>query len=420
MRRTTVAQGGRADAVLAAVLTAVSLLALALPADRREPVAAGVRRTVGAPLLLMQERAERSRAAFMAHDSTNRLVDSLVLSSMDVVALRAENERLRGLLGLSTRLRWGFLTADAAFLPGDEHFIPAVALGERDSRQGMIAINVGSRAGVAEYAPVVAPGGLVGRVRTVDPNTSQVELYSHENFRVSAMTADQQAVGIVRPHLGQVDDENLLEMSGVQLRNQLSAGTVIYSSGLGGTVPAYIPIGTVVREIKTTGLSARTYLLRPMVRPGAIRTVLVLLPERVTAGVEGVWVSAPDSALRAILAAGDSIARDSLMADSLGRLNAIRQRLLDSLRTAGVNLTPAQADSAARANAGAAAPPPAGATARPPGAVAPPAAPRPAAPVTPRPTPRPDTASPPPPDTGRSRPGAAASARTSRRPDRAP
>jgi len=334
VRRSSVSQGSRADVIVTLALVVLSLLALILPPAVRDPVASAVRQTAGVPLIELQERAENTRAAFLAHDSTSRVVDSLALESMDVLALRSENEHLRELLGLAARLRWGFLVSSADFLPAN-------ALGDRSlGREVMLTLNVGSRSGVAPYSPVVAPQGVVGRVRSVDPTSSLVELYSHENFRLSAMTADQRVLGIVRPHLGDSKDEYMLEMGGVQFRDTLDAGTVIYTSGLGGTFPAYVPVGTVVRELGTAEMWARTYLLSPVVRPGDIRTVIVLTPQRAVAGVEGVWVSAPDSAARATAAVGDSIRADSLARAMSAIAAATRQRLLDSLKAAGVLVEP--------------------------------------------------------------------------------
>ncbi|HEX6630170.1 MAG TPA: rod shape-determining protein MreC, partial [Gemmatimonadaceae bacterium] len=334
MARTTVAQGSRIDAAVTVVLAVAALISLALPPDYRAPMAAAVRSSVGVPLLALQARAERTRAAFLAHDSTNRVIDSLAMEITDVRALRSENAHLRELLGLAARLRWGFIASSA-------DFIPAEAFGDRGlGREVTLTLDAGSQSGIQKYAPVIAPSGLVGRVRAVDPTSSVVELFSHDNFRVSAMTADQRVVGIVQAHHGDFDDDYLLEMKDVQYRNELQPGTLIYTSGLGGTIPAYIPVGTVIREMGTAELWARTYLLRPVVRPREVRSVLVLLPGRATAGVEGVWASAPDSAAAGVVSAGDSLRAMQAAADSAARLAALRQRLLDSLRAAGVQLTP--------------------------------------------------------------------------------
>jgi hypothetical protein len=69
--------------------------------------------------------------------------------------------------------------------------------------------------------------------------------------------------------------------------------------------------------------------------------VIVLRPERAVAGVEGVWVSAPDSAARAAAAIGDSIRADSVARAVSATTAALRQRLLDSLKAAGALAPPA-------------------------------------------------------------------------------
>src|SRR3712207_6554013 len=133
--------------------------------------------------------------------------------------------------------------------------------------------------------------------------------YLHEDFRVSAMTADASAFGIVQPHLGRGPERGLLELRGVPFRSQLKPGTVVVSSGLGATYPRGIPIGAVLREIQTPEKWARTYLLQPTVPLASIGSVMLLLKPRTNAGVDSVWtsVAAADSAARAAAAAGDSL-----------------------------------------------------------------------------------------------------------------
>ena len=65
---------------------------------------------------------------------------------------------------------------------------------------------------------VVAPDGLVGQVTTVDPRSSLAILWTHPDFRASAMSADGSAFGIVRPHLGEESGRSLLELRGVRAR----------------------------------------------------------------------------------------------------------------------------------------------------------------------------------------------------------
>jgi hypothetical protein len=107
-------------------------------------------------------------------------------------------------------------------------------------------------------------------------------------------------------------------MRGVPMRSNLKPGALIVSSGLGGTFPRGIPVGTVIAEMKTSELWARTYLLRPAVAPADVSDVMVLLPARTTAGVQAVWKTGlhTDSAVKSIVAAGDSLARLAARRDS--------------------------------------------------------------------------------------------------------
>lgn len=315
---------GRRDTILLAACVALSLVALFLPERMRDPLATTLRRTVLAPLVSLQSDAELSRRAWATREVRVAARDSVVLRSMSLNAMNAENERLRGLLALGARLRWGFVPAE-------------VLRGRGVGEQYTVPLSEGSRAGVREFSPVVAPEGLVGMVKTADPSMSIAIMWSHPDFRVSAMAADGSAFGIVAAHLGSGPERYLLEMRGVPVRGTIAAGTLIVSSGLGGTFPRGIPVGVVLGEVKSSELWARTYLLRPAVLPSALSAVMVLTPARSDSGVAGVWqrASGSDSATRAIVAAGDSIFREAAS---------------DSLASA------AAADSSEREAAGAAAP----------------------------------------------------------------
>jgi rod shape-determining protein MreC len=276
----------------------LSFITLMLPQSVRDPFAAALRRSIVAPLLSLQYNAELTRRAWEARERTRAERDSVVLAAMRVPELERENDRLRRVLGLGRRLRWGFVPAEALFnrSPGEEY---------------TVVLSAGSRAGVAGFSPVVAPEGLVGMVKVVDPTKSIAIVWPHTDFRVSAQSADGTAFGIVGPHLGEEPDRYLLEMRGVPLRTSLKPGTLIVSSGLGGVYPRGIPIGVVQRELETSEVWANTYLLRPAVLPSDVSTVMILHPQRTAAGVSGVWnlasadsIAAADSARRA-----DSLAR---------------------------------------------------------------------------------------------------------------
>lgn len=372
--RSTSRFGGRLDLILFGVFALLAFIVTILPPDMHKPVASGLRRSVVAPLVSLQQGSERWRAAYATSRERALTRDSVALRAAASISLEAENDRLRRALGLGRRLQVGFAVAEALH-PGGS------------AEQFSVVLTAGSAAGVEPGAPVVAPEGLVGTVQTVDPSMSLAIIYPHPDFRASAMSADRGAFGIVAPHIsgaaqnhktGQPHrpDRYMLEMRGVPTRRQLKPGTLVVTSGLGGTYPEGIPIGTVVGELKTPEVWAKTYLLRPVVSPNDITTVMILKQAKVRAGTGAVWEAPtnPDSAERGVVAAGDSLARFVSAAE------AARRASLDSaVRASRPDTT--RVDSVAADSTRAGQPPAAGGTtgARP---VAPPAAtPRPPAPV---------------------------------------
>jgi rod shape-determining protein MreC len=295
----------RRDTVLFVSCLLAAFAAIQLPERVRDPFASILRQSILAPLVSLQKGAEQSRRSFLTREMREAQRDSIALRAMSLDASLADNERLRKLLGLGEALRWGFVPAE-------------VLQGRGVGEEYTVALSAGSKAGILPFSPVVAPEGLVGMVKSVDPTMSIAIAWAHPDFRVSAMAVDSGAFGIVGAHLGSEPERYLLEMRGVTMRSNLRPGTLIVSSGLGGTFPRGIPVGTVIAEVKTSELWARTYLLRPAVSPADVSDVMVLLPARTTAGVQTVWKTGlrTDSAVKSIVAAGDSLARLAARRDS--------------------------------------------------------------------------------------------------------
>jgi rod shape-determining protein MreC len=329
-----VARTGRAntriDRTVLAACAVLSLVGLILPMPVRESIAGALRRSVLAPMVMLQEQSELSRRAFLEHDAKMQIRDSIAVRAMTANALQAENDRLRLIIGLGSRLKWGF--------------VPAEALRGRGVRdESSITLSAGSRAGVQKMSPVVAPEGLVGLVESVDPTMSQAELWTNPEFRVSAMSVDATAFGIIQPHSGGGATEvggYLMEMRGVPFRTSIKPGTMIVSSGLGGVFPRGIPIGRVIGETKTAETWARTYLVRPAVFPSDVYSVIILRVERTTQGFDNVWAvgAVADSTVQKIVTAGDSMARSAALAEAQARQAAADSTRRDSLRAAGVQL----------------------------------------------------------------------------------
>jgi rod shape-determining protein MreC len=156
-------------------------------------------------------------------------------------------------------------------------------------------------------------------------------LWTHPDFRVSAMSPDGTAFGIAQAHLTGATGGYLIELRGVPFRATLKPGALIVSSGWGGVWPRGIPVGTVLQEIKTTEGWARTYLLRPAVNPADVYSVMILRRDRLAKGLEGVWqsVAQADAAAQRIVVSGDSAARTAALAEA-----AARRAVLDSVARA--------------------------------------------------------------------------------------
>jgi rod shape-determining protein MreC len=322
----------RFDLIIVSTCIVLALAARALPEPMREPVATGMRRSFLAPLVMLQESAERGRQSLLQAEPRQAYLDSLSLGSMRAASVESENDRLRKLIGLGSRLRWGFVPAEALH-----------GRGVRD--ETTVILSAGSRAGVTRLSPVIAPEGLVGVVDQVDPTMSHAMLWTNPDFRVSAMTPDGTAFGIAQAHLTGATGGYLLELRGVPFRATLKPGALVVSSGWGGVWPRGIPIGTVLQEIKTSEGWARTYLLRPAVNPADVYSVMILRRDRLAKGLDGVWesVAQVEQAAQRIVVSGDSAAKAAALAEA-----AARRAVIDSMARANGNVPLGATDSTGR------------------------------------------------------------------------
>src|SRR6266700_1214529 len=255
------ASRGDTFAFLGCVL--LSVAAMSLPERIRDPLARGLRETVLAPFLALQQQTELLSASLARYDAVVAQRDSAALAATFLPELRGENIRLRGLLGLGTRLASGYLPAEVLREPE-----PTGAL--------TFLVSAGKKQGVKPLAAVVSPEGLVGIVSSVDAKTSVVVSWAHPEFRASAMAADGSVYGIVAPHGSEGPRVWLLELEGVAYRQLVPNGTLILTSGLGGVMPRGIPVGVVVGVAGEAEGWERTYLLRPAVHPAAVTHVMIL------------------------------------------------------------------------------------------------------------------------------------------------
>jgi rod shape-determining protein MreC len=144
---------------------------------------------------------------------------------------------LRGLVGL----------AEAEGFPqGTEPVAARVIAHSPTVWYSSVKIDKGSGDGVREDQPVIASGGLVGKVTRVTGGTAEVRLITDASSAVSAQVMPAGAGGVVRPLVGKPDDL-LLDLID---KGRVTEGTTVATSGLTSDrfeslFPRGIPIGRV-------------------------------------------------------------------------------------------------------------------------------------------------------------------------------
>jgi rod shape-determining protein MreC len=254
----------RRDTVLFVVCLVLSFVGLLSPASWGRGISDALRDTVLLPLVWLQTHAEEGRTSRERLKAITVQRDSAAYLAQGIPTLLAENERLRQLLALSKRLSTPYVAAEVLHQPQ-----------ATDGRT--LLLNVGTRDGVSEFDPVVAPEGLIGVVLTASERSSIAMTWAHPEFRVSAFTVGGNANGLVAPSGSGTTGQGALEFRGVPYRDSVPGGTLVLSSGLGGVYPKGIPVGTVTGVVREQAGWERVYSLLPAANPGSAAHVLILV-----------------------------------------------------------------------------------------------------------------------------------------------
>src|SRR2546427_7112074 len=148
----------RADTLLFIACVGLSIAALSVPPQWRDPLAQGLRQSVLAPLLFLQRQTELLAAARYRYDAVVAQRDSVALAATFLPELRSENARLRGLLGLSARLGGGDVSAQVLHQPEPTNPLSFV-------------VSAGRREGVRPLSALIRSEGPVGIVTSVEEHT---------------------------------------------------------------------------------------------------------------------------------------------------------------------------------------------------------------------------------------------------------
>ena len=250
------------DTVLFLLCVGLSLGMLARP-DLGERITDRIRVSILWPLLQIQEWSEASRSSRAVLDRLQMERDSATHAAQFLPSLRAENQRLRSLLGLGARLPVPFVAAEVL-----HQALPT------DGRTLILA--AGSRQGVKPFDPVIDAEGLIGVVRSVEAERSVAWTWLHPEFRASAYTIPNQVFGVIQSAMQVTGSDQLLQLRGVAIRDSVPPGTIVVTSGLGGVYPPGIPLGTVVGQAQEETGWERIYVVRPAAIPASATQVMIL------------------------------------------------------------------------------------------------------------------------------------------------
>ena len=126
--------------------------------------------------------------------------------------------------------------------------------------------------------PVVANGGLVGRVTAVSPLTAQVDLITRDKSGLGAVIGEigsSTALGVVAG----TSKRDLLEMKYVAGTTDVQVGQAVFTTGQDGIYPPGIKVGEIVQIVSGSATTPHQIFIQPAAKLGSMQEVGVLLYE---------------------------------------------------------------------------------------------------------------------------------------------
>ena len=203
-----------------------------------------------------------------AQDENSQLrqkIEELELGLKSKEGLTSENERLKALLELKEQSKYKVLTARIIGRDPSVWFDSSI-------------INRGSLDGVKLNMPVVANGGLVGRITAVSPLTSQVDLVTRDKSGLGAVIGEissSTALGVVSGS----SKREVLEMKYVAGSTDVQVGQSVFTTGQDGIYPPGIKVGDIVQIISGSATTPHQIFIQPAAKLGSMQEVGVLLYE---------------------------------------------------------------------------------------------------------------------------------------------
>ena len=189
----------------------------------------------------VRDKAGRIREGFQ---TVNQLQENNSVLKTENAGLKTENSILRNLKEENARLREMLAFKD------DSNFqlLPARVI-QRDPSNwwNAVIINRGweGNPALASDQPVVSPRGVVGKTGAVGKYATRVILLVDENCKISAVTENSRARGIVIGATSLNSGNPVCRITFVGRDSEFAPNERVFTTGLGGAFPANLLIGTI-------------------------------------------------------------------------------------------------------------------------------------------------------------------------------
>lgn len=191
----------------------------------------------------------------------NRQLEATVAQMSE---LQKENDRLRGLLGVTTTS------------PEQKYIAAKVIAKESGGWFVTFTVDKGENDGVKKDDPVLNDAGLIGRVMDVKAGSCTVISIIDSRAAVAGMVERTRDNGICHGSLFVNDNDEMLRMNYLPTGSELNTGDRVITSGLDGIYPKGLLIGTVRSISRDSGEDDRYVVLNTAADFAHIEDVLIL------------------------------------------------------------------------------------------------------------------------------------------------
>lgn len=213
---------------------------------------------VTAPFGALGNIAQNATASSETLSELKKRNEELTAQVAELSEAQETAERLEKLVGLKSTYS---LESTAARIIGSTG----------DAWTDSVIIDKGSASGFEVGMPVCSSGGVIGQIIEVSANTSTVRLITDDQSGVSAMIQGSRAQGVLQ---GQADGTLRLEY--VVSDAEVATGDIVITSGIGGTFPKGLPLGTVASIDRAPNAVYYTIVVRAASSAESNEEVLVI------------------------------------------------------------------------------------------------------------------------------------------------